>query len=159
MIYNSPLLPKMVLGQVGTCIRISSSSDILFWRIQVTYLTFSHNKILKLWILPETVSLMSVIYKIYSFLIFFVQRLFFLNGEQDLSAFLLMDLGMIKFPDYVCNISHRIFQDRTDLLEYEEVPYLTFDIHTHNWLVYLLCPNIPTGHWSGTDNGWISRRK
>nr|XP_009404211.2 PREDICTED: fanconi-associated nuclease 1 homolog isoform X2 [Musa acuminata subsp. malaccensis] len=76
-----PLLPKMVLGQVGTCIRISSSSDILFWRIQ---------------------------------------RLFFLNGEQDLSAFLLIDLGMIKFPDYVCNISHRIFQDRTDLLEYEE---------------------------------------
>ncbi|THU49720.1 hypothetical protein C4D60_Mb06t12520 [Musa balbisiana] len=76
-----PLLPKMVLGQVGTCIRISSSSDILFWRIQ---------------------------------------RLFFLNGEQDLSAFLLIDLGMIKFPDYVCNISHQIFQDRSDLLEYEE---------------------------------------
>ncbi|CAL9118892.1 unnamed protein product [Musa textilis] len=75
------LLPKMVLGQVGTCVRISSSSDIVFWRIQ---------------------------------------RLFFLNGEQDLSAFLLIDLGMIKFPDYVCNISHRIFQDRTDLLEYEE---------------------------------------
>ncbi|KAJ8476350.1 hypothetical protein OPV22_020077 [Ensete ventricosum] len=76
-----PLLPKMVLGQAGTCIRISSSSDILFWRIQ---------------------------------------RLFFLNGEQDLSAFLLIDLGMIKFPDYVCDISQRIFQDRTDLLEYEE---------------------------------------
>lgn len=136
----------MVLGQVGTCIRISSSSDILFWRIQVTYLKFSQYKILKLWILRETFSLMSVIYKIYSFLIFFVQRLFFLNGEQDLSAFLLIDLGMIKFPDYVCNISHQIFQDRSDLLEYEEVPYLTFDIHTRNRLVYLLCPNFPTGH-------------
>ncbi|WOL02516.1 fanconi-associated nuclease [Canna indica] len=76
-----PMLPKKVLEQVGACIRISSSADILFWR---------------------------------------VQRLFFLNGEQDLSAFLLVDLGMIKFPDYTCNVSHQIFQDRSHFLEYEE---------------------------------------
>ncbi|XP_051204617.1 fanconi-associated nuclease 1 homolog isoform X1 [Lolium perenne] len=49
-----------------------------------------------------------------------VQRLFFLNGDQDLSSFLLVDLGLVKFPDYTCSISHRIFQERNDLLEYEE---------------------------------------
>ncbi|PNT76430.1 fanconi-associated nuclease 1 homolog isoform X6 [Brachypodium distachyon] len=49
-----------------------------------------------------------------------VQRLFFLNGDQDLSSFLLVDLGLVKFPDYTCNICHRIFKERNDLLEYEE---------------------------------------
>lgn len=49
-----------------------------------------------------------------------VQRLFFLNGEQDLSAFLLSDLGLIKFPDYNCTITHQIFSRRSNLLEYEE---------------------------------------
>ncbi|XP_042433885.1 fanconi-associated nuclease 1 homolog isoform X2 [Zingiber officinale] len=75
-----PLLPKMILEQTGTCIRISSLADV-FWRIQ---------------------------------------RLFFLNGDQDLSEFLLVDLGIIKFPDYVCNVSHQIFEDRSDLTDYEE---------------------------------------
>lgn len=51
----------------------------------------------------------------------FPQRLFFLNGEQDLSAFLLSDLGLIKFPDYTCTITQPIFQSRSDLLQYEEV--------------------------------------
>ncbi|XP_020253347.1 fanconi-associated nuclease 1 homolog isoform X2 [Asparagus officinalis] len=75
------LLPKMILERAGTCIKISSAADILFWR---------------------------------------VQRLFFLNGEQDFSAFLLSDLGLIKFPQYNCAIVHPIFQYRSDLLEYEE---------------------------------------
>ncbi|KAL6898075.1 hypothetical protein ACP4OV_006671 [Aristida adscensionis] len=49
-----------------------------------------------------------------------VQRLFFLNGDQDLSSFLLVEFGLVKFPDYDCKISHRVFQERSDLLEYEE---------------------------------------
>ncbi|PWZ06851.1 Fanconi-associated nuclease 1 [Zea mays] len=49
-----------------------------------------------------------------------IQRLFFLNGDQDLSSFLLVESGIVKFPDYVCSISHRIFQERNDLLEYED---------------------------------------
>ncbi|AQL01725.1 Fanconi-associated nuclease 1-like protein [Zea mays] len=49
-----------------------------------------------------------------------IQRLFFLNGDQDLSSFLLVEFGIVKFPDYVCSISHRIFQERNDLLEYED---------------------------------------
>lgn len=53
-----------------------------------------------------------------------LQRLFFLNGEQDLSAFLLVDLGIMKYPTYKCIISEQIFQNRSDLLSYEEVCYI-----------------------------------
>ncbi|GJN29529.1 hypothetical protein PR202_gb17757 [Eleusine coracana subsp. coracana] len=31
-----------------------------------------------------------------------------------------VEFGLVKFPDYACCISHRIFQERSDLLEYEE---------------------------------------
>lgn len=59
---------------------------------------------------------------LYSHFIFcFLQRLFFLNGEQDLSAFLLVDLGIVKYPTYNCILSDQIFGNRSDLLSYEEV--------------------------------------
>ncbi|XP_021291909.1 fanconi-associated nuclease 1 homolog isoform X1 [Herrania umbratica] len=48
------------------------------------------------------------------------ERLFFLNGEQDLSAFLLVDLGIVKYPTYKCIISEQIFSSKSDLLAYEE---------------------------------------
>lgn len=50
-----------------------------------------------------------------------MQRLFFLNGEQDLSAFLLVDLGIVKYPTYNCIITEQIFSCLCDLLAYEEV--------------------------------------
>ncbi|XP_057990758.1 fanconi-associated nuclease 1 homolog isoform X2 [Hevea brasiliensis] len=53
-------------------------------------------------------------------LIWRVERLFFLNGDQDLSAFLLVDLGIVKYPTYCCNMSEQIFSTRSDLLAYEE---------------------------------------
>ncbi|CAH8302368.1 unnamed protein product [Eruca vesicaria subsp. sativa] len=49
-----------------------------------------------------------------------VERLFFLNGEQDLSSFVLLDLGIIKYPTYKCIDSEHIFSDRIKLLAYEE---------------------------------------
>ncbi|KAA3484083.1 fanconi-associated nuclease 1-like protein isoform X2 [Gossypium australe] len=49
------------------------------------------------------------------------ERLFFLNGEQDLSAFLLVDLGIVKYPTYNCIILEQIFSNESDLLAYEEV--------------------------------------
>jgi len=52
-----------------------------------------------------------------------MQRLFFLNGNQDLSSFLLVEFGVVKFPDYACSRSHHLFQERSDLLEYEEVKF------------------------------------
>ncbi|OWM70972.1 hypothetical protein CDL15_Pgr013153 [Punica granatum] len=48
------------------------------------------------------------------------ERIFFLNGEQDLSSFLLVDLGIIKYPKYNCIITDQIFVDRVELLAYEE---------------------------------------
>ncbi|KAI4341680.1 hypothetical protein MLD38_026374 [Melastoma candidum] len=48
------------------------------------------------------------------------ERLFFLNGEQDLSTFLLVDLGAIKYASYNCTVSDKIFVQRNDLLAYEE---------------------------------------
>ncbi|KAK6781375.1 hypothetical protein RDI58_023559 [Solanum bulbocastanum] len=48
------------------------------------------------------------------------ERLFFLNGEQDLSAFLLVDLGIVKYPAYNCIFTDQIFPDRSGLLSYEE---------------------------------------
>ncbi|CAN6898186.1 unnamed protein product [Brassica oleracea var. botrytis] len=53
-------------------------------------------------------------------LIWRVERLFFLNGEQDLSSFVLLDLGIIKYPTYKCIDSDQIFSDRAKLLAYEE---------------------------------------
>ncbi|KAL1561823.1 phosphodiesterase I [Salvia divinorum] len=53
-------------------------------------------------------------------LVWRAERLFFLNGEQDLSAFLLVDLGIVKYPAYRCVISEPIFPNRSDLLSYEE---------------------------------------
>ncbi|KAL3507167.1 hypothetical protein ACH5RR_032549 [Cinchona calisaya] len=47
------------------------------------------------------------------------ERLFFLNGEQDLSAFLLVDLGIVKYPTYNCILSDQIFRSRSELLFYE----------------------------------------
>lgn len=56
-------------------------------------------------------------------ILLFVKRLFFLNGEQDLSAFLLVDLGLVKYPTYVCNVSQPIFLGRNDFVAYEEVQF------------------------------------
>ncbi|KAH9649853.1 Fanconi-associated nuclease 1-like [Citrus sinensis] len=53
-------------------------------------------------------------------LIWRAERLFFLNGEQDLSAFLLVDLGIVKYPTYNCIIAEQIFSGLCDLLAYEE---------------------------------------
>ncbi|GAA0154469.1 hypothetical protein LIER_12441 [Lithospermum erythrorhizon] len=48
------------------------------------------------------------------------ERLFFLNGEQDLSAFLLVDLGVIKYPTYNCLFTNQIFSTREEMISYEE---------------------------------------
>ncbi|XP_010069382.2 fanconi-associated nuclease 1 homolog isoform X1 [Eucalyptus grandis] len=48
------------------------------------------------------------------------ERIFFLNGEQDLSTFLLVDLGAVKYPTYNCTNSEQIFSSRSCLLDYEE---------------------------------------
>ncbi|KAM7253151.1 hypothetical protein ACFE04_008730 [Oxalis oulophora] len=54
------------------------------------------------------------------YLIWRVERLFFLSGEQDLSTFLLVDLGIVKYPSYACVTTEKVFRDQSDLLAYEE---------------------------------------
>ncbi|KZT76745.1 fanconi-associated nuclease 1 [Dorcoceras hygrometricum] len=53
-------------------------------------------------------------------LIWRIERLFFLNGEPDLPTFLLVDLGIVKYPVYNCIISEQIFSNKGDLLYLEE---------------------------------------
>ncbi|XP_052190291.1 fanconi-associated nuclease 1 homolog isoform X2 [Diospyros lotus] len=53
-------------------------------------------------------------------LVWRAERLFFLSGEQDLSAFLLVDLGIVKYPNYNCIMSDQILSSRNDLIAYEE---------------------------------------
>lgn len=48
-----------------------------------------------------------------------VQRLFFLNEAQNLSSFLIADLGVAKYPSYAVTRSRSVFSCRQDLLEYE----------------------------------------
>ena len=76
-----------------------------------------------------------------------MQRLFFLNGEQDLSAFLLVDLGIVKYPTYNCIILDQIFSDLNDLLAYEEV-FICFyvEILFSLYCLYQMWILLLTGH-------------
>ena len=49
-----------------------------------------------------------------------VQRLFFLNEAQNLSSFLIADLGVAKYPSYAVTRSRSVFTTRQDLLDYEQ---------------------------------------
>ncbi|KAL3146511.1 hypothetical protein ABBQ32_000762 [Trebouxia sp. C0010 RCD-2024] len=48
-----------------------------------------------------------------------LQRLFFLNEAQNLSSFLIADLGVAKYPSYTVTRSRSVFTCRQDLLDYE----------------------------------------
>ncbi|XP_024517552.1 fanconi-associated nuclease 1 homolog, partial [Selaginella moellendorffii] len=49
-----------------------------------------------------------------------LQRLFFLNGEQEFHVFLLVDIGRIKYPSYRCTRTMPVFASREDFLAYEQ---------------------------------------
>ena len=49
-----------------------------------------------------------------------VQRLFFLNEAQNLSSFLIADLGVAKYPSYTVTRSRSVFTCRQDLMDYEQ---------------------------------------
>lgn len=71
-----------------------------------------------------------------------MQRLFFLNGEQDLSSFLLVDLGIVKYPTYNCTDPEQIFKNRNDFLCYEEVCLILHISIFFSSLDFLLSLNI-----------------
>eukprot|EP00850_Spirogloea_muscicola_P019085 SM000183S03979 [mRNA] locus=s183:73957:79101:+ [translate_table: standard] len=49
-----------------------------------------------------------------------VQRLFFLNGEQHMGVVMLANLGHRRYPSYICRRSGPIFLSRSALLGYEK---------------------------------------
>eukprot|EP00271_Cylindrocystis_brebissonii_P007485 TRINITY_DN21055_c0_g1_i1.p1 TRINITY_DN21055_c0_g1~~TRINITY_DN21055_c0_g1_i1.p1 ORF type:complete len:1170 (-),score=184.47 TRINITY_DN21055_c0_g1_i1:4-3513(-) len=51
-------------------------------------------------------------------LVFRLQRVFFLNSEQELSVFLLADMGTRRYPIYRCWRTGPVFESRTSLLQY-----------------------------------------
>lgn len=51
--------------------------------------------------------------------IFRAQRLFFLNEGQSLSNFLVIDLGILRYPEYTVQRTRPVFPSREALLEYE----------------------------------------
>ncbi|EFJ11001.1 hypothetical protein SELMODRAFT_426728 [Selaginella moellendorffii] len=57
-------------------------------------------------------------------LLWHLQRLFFLNGEQEFHVFLLVDIGRIKYPGYRCARTMPVFSSREDFLAYEQHPFL-----------------------------------
>ncbi|CAM6105052.1 unnamed protein product [Calypogeia fissa] len=54
------------------------------------------------------------------FLLWRLKRLFFLNGDTDLSTFLVVDLGLVKYPTYRCWRERNIFDTHEALLAYEQ---------------------------------------
>lgn len=147
VIQCSPRLPSMILDKTCGCISISSKAEALFWRAEVMVfmsVSIQTSNLANIWL--------------HFNLIFFVQimqRLFFLNGEQDLSAFLLVDLGIVKYPTYNCIITEQIFSNRDDLLAYEKV-LLCLCIICYQLLLplwYVLFINI-AGYWSCTNHWW-----
>ncbi|GAB4826333.1 hypothetical protein Ancab_009199 [Ancistrocladus abbreviatus] len=88
-------------------------------------------------------------------LIWRVQRLFFLNGEQDLSAFLLVDLGMVKYPEYRCIISDQVFSNQSEFLAYEEAleiaQIMDQSLDERNSEVVLQCIEISESHLSSSS--------
>ncbi|KAG9446705.1 hypothetical protein H6P81_012833 [Aristolochia fimbriata] len=85
-----------------------------------------------------------------------IQRLFFLNGKQDLSAFLLIDLGLVKYPSYICNISFPIFPSRADLIAYEEAigvaQLIDQSIDDNNMEMAMRCIDVSDHHISDMDH-------
>ncbi|KAL5703244.1 phosphodiesterase I [Ranunculus cassubicifolius] len=81
-----------------------------------------------------------------------LQRLFFLNGDQDLSSFLLVDLGLVKYPTYNCIITNHIFPERADLLAYEEAievaQVMDQSVEENNIEMVLKCIEISEGRIS-----------
>lgn len=47
--------------------------------------------------------------------------LFFGNAYQDLSEFVLQDLGLFRYEDYLIDHQHRIFKSREELLQYQQL--------------------------------------
>ncbi|GAB2221999.1 hypothetical protein Droror1_Dr00013196 [Drosera rotundifolia] len=87
-------------------------------------------------------------------LVWRLQRLFFLNGTQDLSAFLLSDMGIVKYPLYKCIVSDEVFSDRNHFLAYEQAievaQIMDESLDEQNSEAVLRCIEISESHLSNS---------
>ncbi|WCJ27516.1 hypothetical protein M5689_009254 [Euphorbia peplus] len=96
-------------------------------------------------------------------LIWRAERLFFLNGAQDLSAFLLVDLGVVKFPTYRCIILEHVFSTRNDLIAFEEAvevaQIMDESLEKNNNDLVLFCTKIANSRLSISSNAKATESK
>ena len=50
-----------------------------------------------------------------------LRLLFFGNAYQDLTEFVLQDLGLFRYEQYAIDKQHRLFQDRAEVLQYQQL--------------------------------------
>ena len=74
-----------------------------------------------------------------------LRLLFFGNAYQDLTEFVLQDLGLFRYEQYAIDKQHRLFQDRTEVLQYQQLILLREQFETADDLVSLqqLLPLLP----------------
>ncbi|EFJ11046.1 hypothetical protein SELMODRAFT_426715 [Selaginella moellendorffii] len=68
-----------------------------------------------------------------------LQRLFFLNGEQEFHVFLLVDIGRIKHPSYRCARTMPVFASREDFLAYEQSKHPFLARFSAAWVYATIC--------------------
>lgn len=73
-----------------------------------------------------------------------VQRLFFLNEAQNLSSFLVADLGVAKYPSYRVSRSRSVFTTRQDLLDYEQALLHAAELDNALEVSNMLLPRVHT---------------
>lgn len=64
--------------------------------------------------------------------------LFFGNLYQDLTEFVLQDLGLFRYENYTIDHQHRIFKNREELVQYQELAELHEELVTANSLEHLI---------------------
>ena len=83
--------------------------------------------------------------------------LFFGNAYQDLTEFVLQDLGVFRYENYIIDQQHRIFKSRTELDQYQHLVQLReqLDIAPHSESLIALAAQIP----AHCDSEKLQRRR
>ncbi len=86
-----------------------------------------------------------------------LRLLFFGNPYQDLTEFVLQDLGLFRYEQYTIDKQHRLFRDRLELLQYQQLILLReqFDLVDSLTALHQLLPTLPEKF----DNPAMERRR
>ena len=86
-----------------------------------------------------------------------LRLLFFGNPYQDLTEFVLQDLGLFRYEQYTIDKQHRLFRDRLELFQYQQLILLReqFDLVDSLAALHQLLPTLPEKF----DNPAMERRR